>query len=636
MDRARLDSWLEQGILGLVTLILIVGPFIFGSAMLYDFMLVQGLTALALVLWCARFWVRADYRMLWPPFAWAIVAFLLYAIWQYSRAEVEFAARLDFNRIIVYAALFFIILDNFNKQEWTQILVFTLVFTGMAVAMYAIYQFATGSRTIFGEPQPAMYYGRAGGPFVCPNHLADYLAMVLPLAFGLTLMARLNTVLKVFLCYAGIVMLGGLFVTLSRAGCAAAGVGLLVLFGVLIFNRDFRLQAIIALALILIPMIWLGAKSIRAQNRMNKGFSAGTFSDDRFHIWPSAVTLWRENFWTGVGPNHFDLRFRELRPPLTQLQARPNRVHNDYLNTLVDWGFIGFSLVAAAWGVFWLGVVRIWRFVRRANDFGSRQSTRASIVLGSCAGLAALMVHSIAEFNIHIPGLAVTVVALLAVVTGHWRFATERFWVRPGVVGRFIATALCLTTVGWLAINTSRSTREQSNLMDADKFPEMDERHLAHLLQAYQADPANPWTPYRIGEVLRKQSWIGSDGWEKQAQEAIGWFDKSIALDPYDPHPLLGKGMSLHWLGRHEEAWPHFRKSMLLDPNSYYVRAHYGWHFLQLRAWEPAVKWFRNSLFIKPTENPIAEAYYEIAQRKLADERVGPALSAPDSSPSPN
>ena len=80
--------------------------------------------------------------------------------------------------------------------------------------------------------------------------------------------------LKVFLGYAAIVMLCGLITTVSRGGIAAAGFGLLALFGILLFNREFRLPAIVALILILIPAAWMTTKSFRLQARMKKA-SAG-------------------------------------------------------------------------------------------------------------------------------------------------------------------------------------------------------------------------------------------------------------------------------------------------------------------------------------------------------------------------
>src|SRR5213083_1342680 len=158
MDRERLDRWLEQGILGLVCLILVAAPFLFGATRLVEFTWIEGLTAVAIGLWTVRFWVRSEYRILWPPVAWAVVAFLAYVVWRYTRADVEWIARQEMNRVLVYGAIFFLVLDNFNNKERTQILVCTLIFVGMAASMYAVYQFATGSRTIFGTPQPPGYY----------------------------------------------------------------------------------------------------------------------------------------------------------------------------------------------------------------------------------------------------------------------------------------------------------------------------------------------------------------------------------------------------------------------------------------------------------------------------------------------
>jgi O-antigen ligase len=634
MDRERLDRWLEQGILGLVCLILVAATFLFGATRTIDFMWVQGLTTAALVLWMVRFWVRAEYRILWPPIAWAILAFVGYVAWRYTRADVEYLARLEMNRIFVYAAIFFIVLDNFNNKEWTRVLVCALIFIGMVASMYAVYQYATASHKIYNTPQPRVYWDRAGGPFVCPNHLADYLAMVLPLAFALTLMARMNIILKILICYAAIVMLAGAFVTVSRGGIAALGFGLAGLFTMLLFNRDHRLKAIVALIVILIPAVWLGSKSITAQARVRKGFGATGFGDDRFLVWPAAKEMWRENFWTGVGPAHFDVRFRPYRLANGQMQARPEFVHNDYLNTLADYGMIGFTLGIIVVGAFWLGVVRVWRFVRRGNDFGSKQSTRSAILVGASAGLIALMLHCIVEFNLHIPALAIVCATLLAIVTAMWRFATERFWIRPRVLGRLVGSLMCAALAIWLGLNTVKTFKEQSLIVRAEKMREHTEEYRALMKQAFAIEPKNFDTAYWIGSSLRSQSWSSDGSNQKQLDEAMQWFQKSIALNPYMPHGYIGIGMCLDFLDRKAEAWPYFRKAVLLDPNNYYVLATYGWHFIQYQAWWPAVRKLSFSLGLQPKNNSMARSYFDIAQRKIAEQNSPPQISQPEAPPS--
>ena len=51
------------------------------------------------------------------------------------------------------------------------------------------------------------------------------------------------------------------------------------------------------------------------------------------------MKIWQANYWWGAGPAHFDHLFRIYRDP--HVQARADRVHNDYLNTLADWGVVG-------------------------------------------------------------------------------------------------------------------------------------------------------------------------------------------------------------------------------------------------------------------------------------------------------
>src|SRR6188768_3166479 len=53
MNRETLDRWCERGILGLVLGILVFSPLAFGTARLQEFLVVQLLTVVALLLWLA-------------------------------------------------------------------------------------------------------------------------------------------------------------------------------------------------------------------------------------------------------------------------------------------------------------------------------------------------------------------------------------------------------------------------------------------------------------------------------------------------------------------------------------------------------------------------------------------------------
>ena len=143
-------------------------------------------------------------------------------------------------------------------------------------------------------------------------------------------------------------------------------------------------------------------------------------------MWGAAVRMWQDHFWWGVGPALYDYRFREYRPE--SLQTRPDRVHNDYLNLLADWGAAGGVIVLAGIVTFAAGLSKTWKRIRpKENDFDRVTSNRFAFLLGASAGLLALAVHSLVDFNLHIPANAILGVTLLALLSSNLRFATERY-----------------------------------------------------------------------------------------------------------------------------------------------------------------------------------------------------------------
>src|SRR5258706_5096669 len=120
MNRQALDKWCERGFLGLVLAILVFGPLATGAVREQDFLVLQGLTLGVMLLWGARLWLNPRPRLLWPPICWAVVAFALYAVVRYFTADLEYVARLETARVLVYAFLFLAIVNNLHRQESVQ------------------------------------------------------------------------------------------------------------------------------------------------------------------------------------------------------------------------------------------------------------------------------------------------------------------------------------------------------------------------------------------------------------------------------------------------------------------------------------------------------------------------------------
>ncbi|MBI2949346.1 MAG: hypothetical protein HYY23_17025, partial [Verrucomicrobia bacterium] len=247
MDRAIWDRWCEKGILGLTLVILVFGPLAAGAVGALEFLALQALTLGVIVLWLARIWIQENYRLLWPPICWCVLAFTAYAIVRYGQADIEYAARTELIRVLLYAFLFLAVLNNLHRQESTQLIMFVLVFCGMAISLYAVYQFFTHTEYVWHllEPElkPEQYLKRASGTFINPNNLAGFLEMLVPLGLAGTLKGRYAHTTRIFLGYASLVMLAGIGVTVSRGGWIAAGAALTVLFAILVCYRDSRLPA---------------------------------------------------------------------------------------------------------------------------------------------------------------------------------------------------------------------------------------------------------------------------------------------------------------------------------------------------------------------------------------------------------
>jgi O-antigen ligase len=634
MDRARLDGWCERGILGLVLAILVFGPLGMGAVDTgtldqgipesrgWQFLVLQALTLGVMALWGVRLWVSARPQLLWPPVCWAVLAFVIYAIVRYWQADIEYVARTELVRILIYTFLFFAILNNLHRQEWMQAITLTLVCLGAVIAMSACWQFAAKTDRVWNLHSG--YAGRASGTFIYPNSLAAFLEILTPLALGCVLAGRLSHVTKIAVGYAAVVMLAGIGTTLSRGGWLVAGMSLALLCGVLLFQRDYRLQALALLAALLLAGMWVYPRAEQMHQRFQNTLSSGRADDMRLAIWRAGYDMWQDHFWWGVGPAHFDYRFRQYRP--AGMQLRPNRVHNDYLNTLADWGVAGAALVASAWGLLYWGVVRSWNAVRGPrDDFSRKKSNKFAFLVGASIGLTAILLHSAIDFNLHIPAIAILVVTLMALLSSQMRHATERCWWNPGVAGRVAVTLVLLAGLAYLGAQEWRGAREYVQLQwRVAATPNPSRARLTALEAAWRIEPMNFETTYELGEVNRALSWRGGVNYAALAKSAIEWYDRGIKLNPYDGYNWLRKGMCLDWINS-DSAAPGddsslcFQRAEELDPNGYFTAANIGWHYAETGDYAAARSWYQRSLRLEWVENDIAVNSLPQVEKRLKE-----------------
>jgi O-antigen ligase len=631
MNRETLDRWCERGILSLVLSILVFGPLAMGAVDAPEFFVIQGLTAAVMLVWALRLWIGPKPRLLWPPLGWAVLAFAALAIGRYLTADIEYVARQEMIQVLMYAFLFFAIVNNLYRQESMHIVSFTLIFLAMGISCFAVYQFLTHSNRVWDYVSPYIYTGRASGTYISPNNLAGFLGMLLPLATAYILVGRMKPLVRILLGYAALVMVAGMAVTFSRGGWVAVTAAVLVLLGTLIFHRNHRLPALLLLVILAgggtVFVTKYLSKTLSYIHRVGApGSSEQLNLSVRFDIWTAAEQMWRDHFWWGVGPAHYNYRFREYRPE--SVQASPDRAHNDYLNLLADWGAAGGIIVLSGMVTFGAGLRKTWKYVRPSeNDFGRGMSSRFAFFLGASAGLFALAVHSVVDFNLHIPANAILGVTLLALLSSNLRLATERHWLDARQPVKMLATLALVAGVAYLSRQGWQRGREAAWLAQAEPLPNFSPERAAAWKKAFDVEPMNFETAYNIGEAYRVQSFDGGQNYEDLAKTAMQWYARGMKLDPHDGYNYLRYGMCLDWLEKHDEAGPYFNRAAALDPNGYYTAANVGWHYIQAGNYAAARPWLERSLRLGL--NDMTRFYLNTVERKLVENASGQRVLPP-------
>ena len=619
MTREQLDTWCERGILALTLAALAFAALATGAVRPFEFAIVQWLTAGAALLWVARLWLNDRPQLLWPPICWAVLAFAGYAIARYLKADIEYVARQELIRVLVYALFFLTAINNLYRQDSIQVISWGLVFLGMGIAIYATYQFLSGSDRVWTFISP--YPGRAGGTFICPNHLAGFLEMTTPLALAFAIVGRVKPVWRVLFGYAAGVMLCGIVVSMSRGGWIAMSIALVVFVGILVRRRNFRLIGAAVLVLLIAGLGYVFSQSFYLQQRFKRAFledKPTKVEDIRFELWQPAVQIWRDHVWFGAGPGHFDRVFPAYRTQTIQL--RPDRVHNDYLNTLADWGVVGALLVTGAFVLLALGVRKTWNSVRGGpRDLGSNQSNKFAVLLGASVGLVAILLHSAVDFNMHVPANALVMVTLLALVSVHLRFATESYWLTARLWLKGLATLVLLGGIAYLGAQGWQRVEENHWLTCAQQAPALSEAELIALQRAYACDLQNADTIQVIGEHFRKLSWEGGFDYAQQAEEALKWYARGMKLNPHDADLPLHYAMCLDWLDRQLEAEPFIERALSLDPNNYFILANVGWHFVQTGDLPAAEAYLLRSWRLEYQNNQIAQTLLPIVRQRMAE-----------------
>jgi O-antigen ligase len=269
-------------------------------------------------------------------------------------------------------------------------------------------QFVSGNKWLaFGYLRPASYGSRASGFYTCPDHLAGFLEMLALVLLAIGLFGRVSAWVRILFFYFAGAGFAGVLITGSRAGYLCAGAGLIVLssYGVyhVICVRHFRLPLVLLGTACSCGAVLLGFAFVAQSDLITGRFGSIAEQDVRPHLWRAGASAFALNPVVGTGAGTYLVYGREFRDP--SIQTDPVYTHNDYIQLLAEYGLIA-GLLAGSFLV--THFLAVWKFVGwRLQTLQQKEkalSSSLALVVGAAAGIAALAVHSVFDFNLQVPG----------------------------------------------------------------------------------------------------------------------------------------------------------------------------------------------------------------------------------------
>ena len=299
----------------------------------------------------------------------------------------------------------FLVASNFFvTRDRLRALAHFLVIFGFCMAVFGLVQhFAWNGRFYWLRTN---HYGASPfGPFVNHNHFAGFMDLLMPVPAALVITRGVRGETRLFYGFAAAIMGIATIASLSRGGIVSLLGGLVFL--AVMGSRLKGAGAVAAVAgVIAIGVLWVGLDPVvnRIAGQADKG--GETFFTSRGWLWRDTASLIQANPILGVGMGAFQTAYPIYSKSDGALQV--GQSHNDYLQVLADFGVAG--MAAAAWFIVSIG---------RAFRFGikSRDRLLAGLALGGGAGIFAMLVHSLFDFNLQIPSNALLFLLLTAVVS---------------------------------------------------------------------------------------------------------------------------------------------------------------------------------------------------------------------------
>ncbi len=330
------------------------------------------------------------------------------------------------SKLLEYLAYFFIylvIMNGVPSNDYYRFVLVAVIGSAAFQGAYGLAEYFTKHQHIFAFKK-IVNFDVATGTFINRNHYATYLEMSLPLLFGLiagylhqssrgvrrSLKERIARVLEnegskvLLLPVITLLIPVAIACSLSRSGILFTAVMVLMFFLLYsLLNKGLSTGLFILLVLFLIAAVTLGIIWEPLFARFAKISTEFTAERARLFLYRDTLLIFLDFPITGTGGGTFMQMFPMYRSFIANDVYR--YAHNDYLQFLSEYGVVALFVF-----------ISLFLFIfRRLRQLLKRSISRILLIqLGAFCSLVTLGLHSLTDFGIQIPAIAVNGVVILA------------------------------------------------------------------------------------------------------------------------------------------------------------------------------------------------------------------------------
>ncbi len=338
--------------------------------------------------------------------------------------------------LLAYVLIGVLVVRTFVHRRQIRRLMAALVVLGVVQAFYGLFELTRQNPHVLFYKK-VYNLNAATGTFINRNHFSGYLEMIIPIALTLVI-ARIDMfslagkrwgekiaqltgkgfATNALALIGALVMAVAVIQSHSRSGVFVLLFTFVLFFELTVYHFSkarYRQSWIKTFLIVAFILITAASLYVGVEATMSRFSQDNLLQDGRPQYWTSVLRIFADFpiFGTGLGT------FASVYPvyETVTLEGRLLHAHNDYLEFLSELGLPGFALL--------LGIV-LYLFIDGLKTWsGRRHPGIKGMGMGGFVAVAALLVHSFTDFNLHIPANALlfSVILALAFGTAYYRKA---------------------------------------------------------------------------------------------------------------------------------------------------------------------------------------------------------------------